>query len=177
MKNITATARWLILLAVGCPLACAPSATPNPPLAENVAASGPGPVGMIEEISLERLGHRSEAPLYKVVLSKDGVVTYTGLLNVQKIGTFRAKIDPRDFHRLEEMIDRLRFFEMKDAIFVADDVDSVTTSAIRNGQRKTIEDGSGSNAPVELWTIEMAIDGLVANVTDWKQAEPVATAK
>ncbi len=43
------------------------------------------------------------------------------------------------------------------------------TSALRAGKRKTIEDGWGSAAPVELWAIEMAIDGLIAQVTDWKK--------
>jgi Domain of unknown function (DUF6438) len=168
MKNISATARWLIPMAMVCPLACTPTAAPPPIPIGKAAVNAAVSQAQIDEIVLERFGHRPGAPFYKVVLRQDGTVTYTGQFNVSKIGTFDAKIELRDFRRLEEMIDHLGYFEMKDAIFVIGDADSVRTSILRGGQRKTIEDGWGSTAPVELWTTEMAIDGLVAGITDWK---------
>ena len=68
----------------------------------------------IDEITLERFGHAPTAPFYKIELSTDGTAIYTGESNVARIGTFKAKIDPEDFRRLEEMLNRLRYFEMTD---------------------------------------------------------------
>ena len=112
----------------------------------------------IDAIALERCGLGFTEPCYKVELSKNGTVTYTGEFNVARIGTFSAKIDPGDFQRLEEMLNRFRYFEMNDLYPAVVDASAVKTSALRAGQRKTIRDGQGSAAPVELWAIEMAID-------------------
>jgi hypothetical protein len=131
--------------------------------------SDAGPVAKIDEITLKRFGHAPTAPYYEVRLSKDGTVTYTGEFNVARIGTFKAKIEPEDFRRLEEMLHRFHYFEMKDEYRAGVDAPALRTSAVRAGKRKTIADGWGSKAPVELWAIEMAIDGLIAQITDWKQ--------
>ena len=130
-----------------------------------------GAVVRIDEITLERFGHAPSAPFYNVELSKNGTVTYAGEFNVARIGTFTAKIDTGDFQRLEEMLNRFRYFEMNDLYPAGVDASAVKTSALRAGQRKTIQDGQGSAAPVELWAIEMAIDGMIANVNDWKQTK------
>ena len=131
MTNVRATAWWSIPLAMACPLACAPIEGPPRIPVGKATVNVTGPVTRIDEIVLERFGHRSAAPYYKVVLSKYGSVTYTGKYNVTKIGTFNAKIRLDDFRRLEEMMDHLRYFEIDDKIFVIDDADSVRTSAVR----------------------------------------------
>jgi hypothetical protein len=69
------------------------------------------------------------------------------------------------------MLNRFRYFEMKDDYLAGVDAPHVRTSALRAGKRKTIDDGWGSDAPVELWAIEMAIDGLIAQMTDWKKSK------
>ncbi len=169
MKDLCVTPRWLIPLAMVCPLACAPTAVPPRLPTAKVSLSAPGPVATIDEITLERSWHAPTAPCYKVVLRKDGTAIYTGEFNVARIGTFKAKIEPERFRRLEEMVNRFRFFEMKDDdIIFTVDVPYVNTSVLRAGKRKTINDCWGSNAPVELWAIEMAIDGVLAEVTNWK---------
>jgi ribosomal protein S16 len=171
MRNFLAMARWLIPAAMVCPLACAPTAAPPPIPTGNAAIDVPGAVAGIDEITLERFGHAPNAPFYKIVLSKDGTAIDTGEFNVARIGTFQTKIEPEGFRRLEEMFDRFHYFEMKDGYPFGVDAPEVRTSASRAGQRKTIDDGWGSTAPVELWAIEMAIDGLIAHVTDWTQTK------
>jgi hypothetical protein len=178
--------RWLIPMVMACPLACAPVAAPPPSptgsAAVNVTAPPPsptgraaanisGPVAKIDEITLERWGHAETAPCYQIKLSKDGTAIYAGRFNVARIGTFKAKIEPEDFRRLEELVNRFRYFEMKDEYETAIDANSVKISVSRGGQSKTIQDGWSSTAPLELWAIEMAIDALAAQVTDWKQTE------
>jgi hypothetical protein len=135
------------------------------------ASNSAGSVAQVDEITLKRFGHAEKAPYYEVRLSKDGTVTYTGEFNVARIGTFKAKIEREDFRRLEQMLNRFRYFEMTEEYLAGPDAPHVRTSALRAGKRKTIEDGWGSAAPVELWAIEMAIDGLIAQITDWKQSK------
>lgn len=171
MTNLSAVATALIPMAMACPLACIPAAQKPAAPAGKAASNVAGPSAEIDEITLERFGHAPDAPMYEVVLSKDGKVTYTGEFNVAKIGTYEAEIEPRDFRRLKEMINRFRYFDRNDEILVADDADAVRTTVRRAGQTKTIKDGWGSTAPVELWAIEMAIDGLVAGIGDWQKVK------
>jgi hypothetical protein len=152
-------------------LACAPTSSPPPKPAGKATIYVGGPVAKIDEITLKRFGHDPTAPCYQIELSKDGTAIYTGEFNVARIGTFKSEIEPEDFRRLEEMLNRVRYFEMKEEYESGVDFPQVSTSAVRTGQRKTIHDAWGSHAPVELWAIEMAIDGLIAQVRDWKQTK------
>jgi hypothetical protein len=69
------------------------------------------------------------------------------------------------------LIDRCHFFDLEDQYPMPTDANAVKISASRGGRSKTIRDGWGSTAPIELWAIEMAMDGLVAQVCDWKRTE------
>jgi hypothetical protein len=159
---------WVVLGGMAAPLGCSSHETPPPTVPVQAATGQPGETTQIDEIILERFGHAPNAPFYKVVISRDGTVTYTGEHNVAKVGTFKSTIEREDFRRLEEMLNRFGYFQMQDSYPLAPDAHSVKTAASGAGRRKTIQDGWGSTAPVELWAIEMAIDGLVARITDWK---------
>ena len=164
-------ARWLILVAMTFPFACSPPVAPSSVHPARADANLPTPGAAVDEITLERFGHRPAAPSYRVVLSKDGSVTYTGAFNVAiaKVGTFKANISREDFRRLEGLVKHSRFFEMESSYPFAFDVDQVKMSVSRAGRTKTIEDGWGSDAPIDLWALEMAIDGLVEKINTWKQ--------
>jgi hypothetical protein len=126
--------------------------------------------GSVEAISLERSGHRPGAPFYALLLKKDGSVRYTGKLHVTRIGTYKATIAPIHFRRLDQMIERFRYFEM-DPHIVVDDSDYVTIRVVRGKDEKTFTHTISSTVPIELWAIEMAVDGAVANVADWNKVE------
>src|SRR5262249_25443044 len=102
----------------------------------------------IDEITLERRSAWGESSQYQIVLRRDGTATYIGRQNVQKIGTFEAKLTQSEFQRLEEMVNRIGYFEMSDDDFLVPvDTDQIKTSVLRAGIRKTFDDNVGSTAP------------------------------
>jgi hypothetical protein len=92
-------------------------------------------------------------------------VTYIGEFNVARIGTFTATVDPHEFRRICELVDHAQFSELPDTYASTWDGPVVNVSVSRGGQLKTIHDGSGSSVPIDLWALEMAIDGLVGQIS------------
>lgn len=122
----------------------------------------------ITEITLERTACMGYCPMYKVTLRRDGTATYVGRDFVERKGTYTGKF--YGFSRLAQLIETRGYFSMKDRYTInASDLPSAITSVVRAGQRKTITN-YGDEGPVELWGIEQAIDGVLANVK-WSKAD------
>ena len=120
----------------------------------------------ITEITLERTACFGYCPMYKVTLKRDGTATYVGRENVERKGTYRGKF--YGFERLAQLVEARGYFNLKDNYSAqVTDLPSTITSVVRSGRRKTITN-YGDMGPVELWGIEQAIDGLVAN-TKWEK--------
>ncbi len=169
MGNLQASLRyWLatsgVALAVGCSSGDSPA---------HQAAKTPVKVSAtsIESISIERFGHGPQTPWYKVTLRRDGSVTYVGSFNVARIGNYQAKISTEDFRRLAELVERSGFFSLEDSYPFAVDAPEIKITIEAGGRTKTIHDGWGSRTPVELWGLEMAIDGVVAGLDGWTKSE------
>jgi hypothetical protein len=155
MSNLHAALRYclatsVVILAVGC-------------------SSGNSP--LIESITIERSGDGPRSPIYKVTLRQDGSVTYIGSSNVARIGNYQAKVGAEEFRRLAELVDRTDFFNLEDDYPLVPDASSIEITIKGIGQPKTIHDGWGSRTPVELWGLEMAIDGVVAGLDGWTKSE------
>lgn len=113
----------------------------------------------ITEVTLERTTCFGTCPAYKVTLLSDGTIIYEGRRFVEKMGTYKG--EAYGFDRLAQLILAQKYFDMKDDYFrPITDMPSAITSVVRAGKRKTITDYAGSG-PVELWGIEMAIDGIL----------------
>ncbi|MEP7269949.1 MAG: DUF6438 domain-containing protein [Acidobacteriota bacterium] len=123
----------------------------------------------ITEITLEREFYFGMGPVYKLILRRDGSADYTGVANVSRIGKSTAK-DPRlafEFTYLARLIAHQRFLKMDDRYATSmTDQETVVTSVVHNGQRKTILN-YGRTAPMELYGIEMAIDAVAARI-EWE---------
>jgi hypothetical protein len=120
----------------------------------------------ITEITLERTACFGTCPMYKITLRRDGTATYIGRRFVDRVGTYKGNV--YGFERLAQFVESQGFFKLNNEYTVAvTDLPSTITSAVRQGQRKTIVD-YGNIAPLELWAIEQAIDGIVAN-TKWEK--------
>jgi hypothetical protein len=142
-----------------CALACNSKRDPNATISSPVVA-----------VALQRSGHSLLGPSYKVTLKKDGVVTYVGSRNVSRIGTYEARLNPRDFGFLVDAIDGLHFLATNNTAAL-NDTDRIEVSVSIAERNDFIRYGCWSDTPVELWTIGMTIDGIVANITDWKRTE------
>lgn len=115
----------------------------------------------ITEVTFERTVCFGTCPAYKVTLRSDGTVIYEGREFVQMKGTYKGEV--YGFDRLARFIQAQGFFNLKDDYSInATDLPSAITSVVKGGKRKTIVDYGGA-APLELWGIEMAIDGMLKN--------------
>ncbi|MDQ3666152.1 MAG: DUF6438 domain-containing protein [Acidobacteriota bacterium] len=129
----------------------------------------------ISEITLEREPCYGGCPVYKVILRRDGPATYIGRENVPRIGKYQSQIHPyqplgAEFIRLAKLIASQGYLKMNDRYTVSvTDAETVITSIVHNGERKTIVN-YGNQAPVELYGIEMAIDGVAAPIK-WEEDE------
>lgn len=131
-------------------------------------------VPQITEITLERTySGCTDCRAYRVVISNrsktlvDSVPVH--FTNLKTNETQEGKLPTSTFEQLSRLIDRQRYFELANAYgeAVMDSV-TVTTSVLKNGVRKTVINRA-ENGPIELWGIEMAIEGAVASV-NWSSA-------
>lgn len=126
----------------------------------------------ITEITLQRrtgyAGPDSLQPVYQVVLRRDGTLTYRGIENVDRLGRFRARFDAYQFLNLEKLFNKRKFFELQDTYYGLQTTITVT-SAVREGRRKSVT--NAGRAPIDLWGIEMAVDGVLAGARDWSRVE------
>ena len=115
----------------------------------------------ITEVTLERTSCFGTCPDYKVTLQRDGTIIYEGRRFVQMMGTYKG--EAYGFDRLVKLILAQKYFDMKDDYSrPITDMPSAITSVVRAGKRKTIVDYA-ETGPIELWSIEMAIDGILKN--------------
>lgn len=123
----------------------------------------------ISEITLERERCYGGCPVYKVILRRDGSATYIGKENVPRIGEYKSQVSPyqplgAEFIQLAQLIASQGFLKMNDRYtLLIKDADTVITSIVHNGKRKTIVN-YGNQAPIELYGIERAIDGVAAQI-------------
>ena len=127
----------------------------------------------ISEITLERERCYGGCPVYKVILRRDEPATYIGRENVPRIGKYKSQTYPyqplgAEFIRLAKLVASQGYLKMNDRYTVAmTDAETVITSIVHNGERKTIVN-YGNQGPVELYGIEMAIDGVAAQIK-WEE--------
>ena len=137
-----------------------------------LALTGQGPQDgpAITEISLERTPCFGSCPVDKVVLRRDGTATYIGRRFVERMGTHEGKFAKGDFERLAKLMQSMDFFGMEDRYDrPITDHPSVITTAVRGGETKRVVNYADAG-PVELWGIEKAIRGVVAEV-EWRKSE------
>jgi len=115
----------------------------------------------ITEVTLERTACYGTCPIYKITLQSDGTIIYEGKRFVEMMGTYKGTA--YGFDRLAKLILAQNYFNLKDEYTrPITDNPSAITSVVRAGKRKTIVDYAGTG-PIELWGIEMVIDGILKN--------------
>lgn len=88
-------------------------------------------------------------PNYRVTLSRNGDVTYTGINNVRVIGTVHYTINPDVAYQLGYMMEQGGFFTFADEYIIIPDAQRFETSLVWNGKIKTVVD-YGINVPQSL---------------------------
>lgn len=119
----------------------------------------------ISEISLQRtVCPGNVCPEYQIVLRLDGTAEYEGFEHVERKGKYLGKVGITDFLRLANLADTISFASLNEKYSIPWTCQSYAiTSITKGGQIKIVSD-YGGGGPIELWGLEMAIDGLVSNI-------------
>ena len=129
------------------------------------------PVEEISEITYERIfGCDGECPMYKVVLRKDGTATYTGTSYAERRGKYESRYNEYYFKQIAELMAKNGYLNLKEQYGPkATDQGYIVTSVAYANQRKEIKN-YGSEGPLELWAIEMALEGAMSQIR-WEQGQ------
>lgn len=119
-------------------------------------------------------------PAYRVTISSDGEVAYSGERFVNVVGERRATIPRADVERLLRRFDEIGFEQLRDSYRAqVTDLPTYTITLDRNGRRKTVVDYGGLSAgmPQAVRDLQDEID-RVANTAQWvlRNGQPVRDA-
>lgn len=118
----------------------------------------------ISEITLERSGSWGVKSGYRLVLWKDGTAEYVGDIHAKRKGKYHGKVSTEQFGQLTKLIVENGFFslENKYQAQVADG-DTIKTSVVYAGGRKTVED-YGRGGGERLTKIEQMLDNTAEQI-------------
>ena len=124
-------------------------------------------------------------PFEKIKLKVYSTWTWSGRVTTlwrdgraEKLG-MTGEVPIWDYGPLCYLIEQLGFDSMEPEYPGAFDVDRITVCVWRSGEQEPIEvafDDSGSAAPIGLWAIEAAIDGVASRIEWEEDVEEVAPA-
>jgi hypothetical protein len=126
-----------------------------------------------ETISLERRGGYG-LQNYTVTLHRDGTAKFIGGDNAPRAGQFKGNVDLHSFGRLCFLIERQKLDALPEDIrknqIHGSHGFATIVRVLKVGETKPIENWEMcANGPIELWSIQMAIDA-VAEQIKWKPA-------
>lgn len=106
-------------------------------------------------------------PVYEIKIYNDGSCTYTGKLNVEKIGSYSKTIEVEELRALQKAFEENKFMDMRDE-YVAhvSDVPTTWISFAKDKKSKKIKDMIG--APKALKDLEKMIE-VIAFSESWEK--------
>jgi hypothetical protein len=127
----------------------------------------PSRANAIGEITLYRATGMMGDVGYTVVLRRDGTAIYESE-NARRAMNHRGWLSPHHFDLLANFLESQGYFNLEDRYSApVTDADTIVTSAVRNGERKTVRHYAGVG-PRELKLIELMIDGAISQ-TVWPE--------
>jgi hypothetical protein len=153
---------WILTLA-----ACVSRPAPNTADRPDQSQDQSGPV-----ITLERTACFGGCPVYRIAVSREGLVTYEGSANVRRVGTATAQISEDRLHALLNELEQAGYFTFAARYAVSEPTcrryttDSPTTisSATFKGRTKRIEHDYGcGGVPGALTVMEKRIDEVLGS--------------
>ena len=125
-------------------------------------------------ITFERTPCFGTCPVYRVSVSGTGTVSFTGIHNVDSVGTFTGHIDAAAVQALRKAFDDAKYSSLLRAYGQANcspygtDAARILTSMTTGGQTKSVDHdlGCGTAAPAALPDLYRKFDSLVG-VTRW----------
>lgn len=131
----------------------------------------------IIQVGIARSACFGECPVYDAIVHASGLVEYTGLLYVSRIGDHRAWCRLYEFQRLCQFITNSGFWNMESRYDFRDaavsDAPGSCVLVATAEQRKLVSNYSDSGPP-ELWAIAGLIDLLLQGV-EWEESSKTAS--
>jgi hypothetical protein len=160
-RNLSLLAATALALFLGCSHAREEMKGPKTPTL---------PIEQISEITYERIfGCDGECPMYKVVLRQDGTASYAGTAYADRKGNYKSRYNDYYFARIAKLMVRDEYLNFKEQYGPTGiDQGYMVTSVAYADHRKTIRN-YGSEGPLELWTIEMALEGAMSQIR-WEKS-------
>jgi hypothetical protein len=153
---------WILTLA-----ACVSRPAPNTAEQSDRPQAQTGPV-----VTLERTACFGGCPVYRIAVSREGLVTYQGTANVRRVGTATAQIPGDSIQALLNELEQAGYFTFANRYAVSEPTcrryttDSPTTisSATFKGRTKRIEHDYGcGGVPGALRVMEDRIDEVLGS--------------
>ena len=122
-------------------------------------------------ITLERTMCFGTCPVYKVAISGDGAVVYSGEAHVKVVGSRKIQIDEQKMKQLISLFKKIDYFSLKDNYDTYDVTDfpwAITSLSIEGRTKKVRHYHGDRYAPEELTELENNIDEIV-NTKQWIQ--------
>jgi len=122
------------------------------------------PTHGVKEIGMERSGCLGPCPAYTVIIHSDGSVHYTGTKHVVRMGKHTGRLTKWTYNQLAEYVIDMGYADLQES-YNAPVTDQPTcyTTAVINGQRKLVRNYADVG-PANLWALQAAIDGVLAEV-------------
>ncbi len=156
-----------VVLASALLYGCTPKQAPPPAETSSRSSAATG-----EAITLQRTACFGRCPVYRVVVTPAGEVTYEGKANVRRIGSATAQIDADSVAGLLREMEAAGYFTFADRYTVSEptcrryttDSPSAISSATFRGRTKRIEHDYGcGGVPGALTVLERRIDEVLGS--------------
>jgi hypothetical protein len=147
----------LLPLALAAGLAAAPCTA-------SADAAAPDPTF---SVSLTRGACFGACPAYEVTIDAAGHVVFRGQRDVYCSGEQRWQVDPQGVARLEDLVDQIGFFDLRDDYsHNIPDLPAYQVTVTRGGRTKHVRDHVGDLAgmPPAVTTLELAIDDVADTI-------------
>lgn len=125
----------------------------------------------VTEVTFSRGMCFGSCPAYDLTLRSDGTAIYKGIRYASRTGTYVGHFWSGDFNRLIVAADRLGFWKMKARYTVPITDQPTQTLTFKFSKGETVISEYGSSGPNELWELQTLVDGIAANVSDWKKTK------
>ena len=133
---------------------------------------------VIKEITIDYIPGFVRSPVFLTYkLNQDGSVVWTEKSwrlrqeSGRADGEWHGRIEPKQFQRLAEEIDRLRFFEMGDG-HASLDVSLVEVSVLRGDMRKKVTETAGlQSADIRMRAVVELIENTVDLIDNWEKVK------
>jgi hypothetical protein len=141
---------------------------PPPPPIEKVAEQHLEPNGVVVKIT--RSSCYGKCPTYEFTIMSDGTVHWRGIMNVEKLGDFTAKVPTSVLADIKKRAAAIKYFSMQESYpspgeaFIADLPACTTYIFDKNREKRIINRHDG---PEELRDFQNYLDEVFRSISNW----------